>query len=409
MDNNLEKVIEEIRKDFPILKTKKDGKSLAYLDNGATTQKPKIVADRLYKFYTEEYATIHRGVYNLSQKATQYVNEAREIVRSFINASSTKEIIFTRGTTESINLVANSYGNKFLQENDEIVISGLEHHANIVPWQEVSKRTGAKLRVLPINQKGEVEIQDVNEYITANTKLIAITHVSNALGTINPIELIIKEGRKVGAKILIDGAQAVSHKAVDVQTLDCDFYTFSSHKLFGPSGIGVLFGKKDILESMSVYQTGGDMIETVTFEKTTYSGLPEKFEAGTPAIAEIIGLGEAIKYMNSIGFDVIKKIEKMILDYANYKLEKIDRLKVIGTANKKASVISFIIEGIHPHDIGTVLDEDNVAIRAGHHCAQPIMKFLNIPATSRASMTFYNNKKDIDQFVKSLESLKHLF
>lgn len=406
--DNPVKTIAQIRADFPVLNTRHHDQPLAYLDNGATTQKPKCVADRMHDFYTQEYATIHRGVYHLSQKATVAVDEARRHVARFLNAPTVQSIIFTRGTTEAINLVAHSWGQAFINPGDEILISALEHHANIVPWQIVAQKTGAELKVIPMNQDGSLDLSDLDQLITDQTALVAMNHVSNALGTINPIQTVIQKARAHGAKILIDGAQAVSHMPVDVQALDCDFYAFSSHKLFGPSGIGVLYGKKDLLEKMPPYQTGGDMIETVTFEKTTYAGLPEKFEAGTPSIAEIIGLGEAITYIDSIGFETIQAQETHLLNTATAALKTIDCLNIIGTAANKASVISFAMDGIHPHDIGTILDEHNVAIRAGHHCAQPIMDFYGVPATARASFSVYNNDDDIQQLVQALQVAKEL-
>ena len=402
----LSKKIEEIRSNFPVLQTTRKNKPLVYLDNAATTQKPKCVAESLYHFYTNEYATIHRGIYQLSQIATQRVQETRKNIQKFLNASHTKEIIFTKGTTEAINLVASSYGQNFIKEGNEILITQLEHHANIIPWQIVAEKVNAKLKVIPMLKSGELDLEKVDDLLTENTALMALTHVSNALGTINPIQDLIKKAKSVNAKVLIDGAQAVSHIPIDVQALDCDFYTFSSHKLYGPTGVGVLYGKKELLEKMPPYQTGGDMIENVTFEKTTFANIPNKFEAGTPAIAEIIGLGEAIKYVEQIGFDTIQKQENYLLKIATEKLQDISGLKIIGNAKEKAGVISFELCNLHPHDVGTILDEQNVAIRAGHHCAQPIMTYYGVPATTRASFAVYNNEMDIDRLIAGLRTAK---
>ncbi len=400
--------LNRIRADFPVLSTTSSGVPLVYLDNAATTQKPKCVADRLYKFYTEEYGTIHRGVYQLSQQATDFYESSRETVRGFLNARSISEVIFTKGTTEAINLVAHSFGRAFLKAGDEIVISGMEHHANIVPWQQVCEFTGAVLRVVPLQDDGSILMSDFQSLLSDRTKLVSMVHVSNALGTVNPVSEIVKLAHGVGAKVLIDGAQAVSHFQVDVQSLDCDFYVFSSHKLYGPTGVGVLYGKEDLLNRMPPYQTGGDMIESVTFEKTTFAKAPARFEAGTPAIAEVIGFAEAIRYVQTIGFDFIQKQESLLLAYATEQFEKLSGVTIIGTASEKASVLSFAIDGVHPHDIGTVMDDLGIAIRAGHHCAQPVMKRFGVPATARASFAFYNTTEEIDRLVAGVKRCQEL-
>lgn len=395
--------IKKIKADFPVLQSQSNGQDLVYLDNAATTQKPNVVIDRLKQFYTHEYGTIHRGVYFLSQQATEFYDNSRRTVQKFINAEHEKEIVFTRGTTESINLVAHGLAQDFLKAGDEILITAMEHHANIVPWQEACKRSGAVLKVAPINTKGEIIQHEFDALLTEKTKVVAFVHVSNALGTINPAKELIAKAKAVGAITLLDGAQSVAHMPVDVQNLECDFFVFSGHKLYGPTGIGILYGKYEVLDSLPPYQTGGDMIETVTFEKTTFARAPQKFEAGTPAIAEPLGLAAAIDYLSDIGMDVIDHYENELKVIATEKLESIPGVKIIGTAAHKAAVISFIIDGVHPHDVGTILDEKGLAIRAGHHCAQPIMDFFKVPATNRASFSFYNTTEDIEKLVDAVK------
>lgn len=394
--------IKKIRADFPILSQKIRGKELVYLDNGATTQKPQVVIDAIDKYYTEQNSNIHRGVHYLSQEATSAYENARTIIQEFINAGKKEEIIFTKGTTDGINLVAQTFSKAFLNEGDEIIISALEHHSNIVPWQIACEDKGAKLRVIPINQKGELLMDEFKQLLNSKTKLVAVNHISNSLGTINPIEEIIALSHAVGAKVLIDGAQAVAHTKVDVQALNADFYAFSAHKLFGPTGTGILYGKEDLLNALPPYQGGGDMIKTVTFEKTTYNDLPHKFEAGTPNIVGGIGLGEAINYVNSIGLKEIGEYEDELLAYATQELLTIDGLKIIGEAENKASVISFVINGLHPFDVGTIVDQLGIAVRTGHHCTQPLMTFFEIPGTIRASFSFYNTKEEVDSLVEAL-------
>ena len=385
--------IQLIREEFPILQTKvRDKTPLVYLDNAATTQKPRAVIESINRFYSEQNGTVRRGVYFLSEQATASFEEARQTIANFINAPKSSEIIFTKGCTESINLVAQCFGAAFLQENDEVIISALEHHANIVPWQMACAQRKAKLKVISINQNGEIDLENFESLLTERVKIVAVSHISNALGSINPIKEIIQKAHKFNIPVLIDGAQAVPHCKIDVQDLDCDFYAFSGHKVYGPTGIGVLYGKTKYLEKMPPYQGGGDMIETVTFEKTTYAPLPAKFEAGTPAIAEAIGLAVAMNYLQTIGLDKIEIYEKQLLNYATDKMQEIPELKIIGNACQKASLISFVLEGVHPHDIGTILDQEfGIAVRAGHHCAQPVMKFFKVPATTRASFSFYNS------------------
>lgn len=397
------KSIQEIRKDFPILSRTVHNKPLVYLDNGATGQKPTCVIDCISDYYKTYNSNIHRGVHHLSQIATSAYEEGREVLQKFINAKHTHEVIFTKGTTDGINLVANCFGRKFLSAGDEVIISTMEHHSNIVPWQMICEQTGAILKVIPINQKGELEMDAFSAMLSDKTKIVAVTHISNTLGTINPIESIIKQSHKVGAKVLIDAAQSVPHAALDVQELDCDFLVFSGHKMFGPTGTGILYGKEDILNAMPPYQGGGDMIKEVTFEKTTYNTLPHKFEAGTPNIADGIGLAKAAEYILSIGYDFIGKHEAELLAYGTAELKKIEGLRIVGEAANKASVISFLIEGIHPFDLGTILDQLGIAIRTGHHCTQPLMDFFQIPGTARASFAFYNTKEEIDVLVKGLE------
>ena len=380
-----------------------------YLDNAASCQKPQAVIDTITQVYSHEYANIHRGVHTLSVRATEHFEAAREKVRSFINAASHKEIIFTRGATEAINLVAQSYGRSNFKAGDEIVISAMEHHANIVPWQMLCQQTGAILKVAPMNIAGELLLDEFNDLLNERTKLVAITQMSNALGSINPIIDIIDAAHSLGIPVLIDGAQAIPHLSIDVQALDCDFYVFSSHKLYGPSGVGVLYGKQALLNAMPPYQGGGDMIRQVTFAKTEYAGLPHKFEAGTPAIAEVIGLGAAIDYVNQIGLSAIAAHETDLLNYATKQALQIPELNIIGQAKEKASILSFTLNKIHPHDIGTMLDSLGIAIRAGHHCAMPVMDFYGVPATARASFAMYNTRLEVDILIQGIKNLIEVF
>ena len=403
--------ITSIRNDFPILNREVNGKSLVYFDNGATAQKPLSVISAITKYYTFQNSNIHRGIHTLSQQATDAYEQARKTVQAFINAKYDHEVIFTSGTTHSINLVTNSFAKKYLAEGDEIIISTMEHHSNIVPWQMVCEEYGCTLKVIPINDKGELLLEEFKKKVTKNTRMVAITHVSNTLGTINPIKEIIKyvrehaplSGEKEGAFILIDGAQAVPHKKVDVQDLDCDFYVFSGHKMFGPTGVGILYGKEAVLNEMPPYQGGGDMIKTVTFEKTTYNCLPHKFEAGTPNIIGGIGLAAAIDYMNKVGINNIAAYEEELLTYATEQIKTIEGVRIIGEAEQKASVLSFLVDGTHPTDIGMILDKLGVAIRTGHHCTEPLMNRFEIPGTARASFAFYNTKEEIDIFIEALK------
>ena len=399
--------IQKIRADFPILSQKVNGKPLVYFDNGATSQKPKVVIEAIAKYYQEINANIHRGVHTLSQLATDAYEVSRKKVQSHINAQFSHEVIFTSGTTHSINAVANGFAS-ILKTTDEVLVSALEHHSNIVPWQMLCERTGATLKVIPMNEKGELIIADFDKLLSEKTKIVAVNHISNALGTINPIEYMIKKAHQVGAAILIDGAQATPHLKPDVQALDCDFYVFSGHKICGPTGVGILYGKEEWLRKLPPYQGGGEMIATVSFEKTTYADLPHKFEAGTPNIEAGIVLGTAIDYLNDIGFDQIARYEQELLAYATEKLLEIKGLKIYGTAQEKTSVISFNIDGIHPYDIGTIIDQLGIAVRTGHHCAQPIMDFYKIPGTIRASFAFYNTKEEIDIFVEAVQKAQKM-
>ncbi|MCK9606049.1 MAG: cysteine desulfurase [Methylomonas sp.] len=401
--------IDQIRADFPILGETVRNKPLVYLDNAASCQKPQTVIDSIVHVYSHEYANIHRGVHTLSVKATDRFEAAREKVKEFINAGSTKEIVFVRGATEAINLIAQSYGKSQLQAGDEIVISAMEHHANIVPWQMLCQQIGTVLKVAPMNQKGELIFEEFEKLLGANTRLVAIAHMSNALGTINPVERIIAAAQAKNIPVLLDGAQAIPHMPVDVQALGCDFYVFSGHKLYGPSGTGVLYGKQALLEAMPPYQGGGDMIRTVSFEKTTYAGLPHKFEAGTPAIAEIIGLGAAIDYVTAVGMDKIAAYEAELLAYATEQAEQIKGMNIIGQAAEKGGILSFTLDHIHPHDIGTMLDSVGIAVRAGHHCAMPVMDFYAVPATARASFAMYNTRQEIDVLMQGIKSLIEVF
>ena len=394
--------IQKIRADFPILSQKVNGKPLVYFDNGATSQKPQVVIDAISTYYSEINANIHRGVHTLSQLATDAYEASRNTIQNHLNAKHNYEIIFTSGTTFGINLVANGFAS-LLKAGDEVMVSALEHHSNIVPWQFLCERTGAKLVVIPMNEKGELILSEYDNLLSEKTKIVAVNHISNALGTVNPIEYIIKKAHGVGAAVLIDGAQATPHLRPDVQALDCDFYVFSGHKVCGPTGVGILYGKEEWLRKLPPYQGGGEMIAEVTFEKTTYADLPHKFEAGTPNIEGGIVLGTAIDYMNAIGFDDIATYEHELLLYGTKRLQEIEGLKIFGTSENKASVISFNIDGIHPYDIGTIIDKLGIAVRTGHHCAQPIMNFFNIPGTIRASFAFYNTKEEIDIFVEAVK------
>jgi cysteine desulfurase/selenocysteine lyase len=393
--------IQKVRADFPILSQKVNGKPLVYFDNGATSQKPQVVIDAISRYYSEYNANIHRGVHTLSQLATDAYEKSRNTIQKHINAKQNYEIIFTSGTTFGINLVANGFAS-LLKTDDEVLVSALEHHSNIVPWQFLCEKTGAKLVVIPMNEKGELILSEFDNLLSEKTKIVAVNHISNALGTVNPIEYIIKKAHVVGAAVLIDGAQATPHLRPDVQALDCDFYVFSGHKVCGPTGVGILYGKEDWLRKLPPYQGGGEMIAEVTFEKTTYADLPHKFEAGTPNIEGGIVLGTAIDYMNAIGFDNIATYEHELLLYGTKRLQEIEGLTIYGTSENKASVISFNLEGIHPYDIGTIIDKLGIAVRTGHHCAQPIMNFYNIPGTIRASFAFYNTKEEIDIFVEAV-------
>ena len=398
-----------IRSQFPVLRQHVNGKPLVYLDNGASSQMPQVVIDRINHYHSHEHANIHRGIHTLSQRATDAYELSRKKVRDFINAGSLEEVIFTTGTTDSINLVAQSYGLKHFKEGDEIILSQMEHHANIIPWQLIAEQTGAVLKVIPITGAGELILDEYYKLLSGRTKMVAVIHVSNVLGTINPVKEIIEAAHKKGIPVLVDGAQAVPHSSVDVQDLDADFYAFSAHKMCGPTGLGVLYGKKELLEAMPPYRGGGDMIDKVTFEKTTWNDLPHKFEAGTPPIAAGIGLGSAIDFLNEIGMENITTREQELLEYATQKLEVVDGVRIVGTAKNKASVISFLMQGIHPSDAGTILDQEGIAIRTGHHCAQPIMQYYTIPGTMRASISFYNNEKDIDTLVEGIYTVKEFF
>ena len=404
MENSLPRKfnVREIREDFPALRQTVYGKNLIYFDNGATSQKPQMVIDAINKYYSKDNANIHRGVHHLSQKATTEYEAARTIIANYLNAGAAHEIIFTKGTTDGINLVASSFGT-LLKAGDEIIISAMEHHSNIVPWQMLCERVGCILKVIPISKKGELLIEEYEKLLNNNTKLVSITHISNTLGTINPIKKIIQKAHEVGAKVLVDGAQSIQHTRVDVKELDCDFFVFSGHKVFGPTGIGVLYGKEAILNKMPPYQGGGDMILKVTFERTTYNELPFKFEAGTPHIAGAICLGKAFEYLQQFDLKDIEKHELELADYAKDLLLTFEGLHLVGDAKNKTSVVSFIVDGIHPFDLGTILDKQGIAVRTGHHCTQPLMDFYKIPGTVRASFAFYNTKEEIDAFIKALE------
>ena len=397
-----------VRKDFPILNKKVNGKKLVYADSAATTQKPTQVIDKINNYYSSQNANVHRGIHALSEEATREFEKSREIIANFINANSSTEIIFTKGATESINLVAQSFGEKFIEKNDEILISTMEHHSNIVPWQILSQRKDAKLKIIPVSDNGEIIIDELEKLVTTRTKIVALNHVSNALGTINPVTKLTKIAKKFGAKVLIDGAQGCVNDLVDVQRIGCDFYVFSGHKALGPTGIGVLYGRQDLLEDMPPWQGGGDMIKKVTFEQTTFNDLPYKFEAGTPNISGAIGLAEALKYLSKIGLNEIITHEKELLEMATKRALEIPNLKIIGQAENKAAIISFVIDDAHPQDIGTLLDQQGVAIRSGHHCVMPLMERFGLEGTVRASFCLYNNEEDVNAVFDAVETAAKL-
>ena len=401
--------VARIREDFPVLHQMVNGKPLVYLDNAATTQKPQAVIDALVRYYSADNSNVHRGVHTLSQRATEDYDSGRSKARQFLNAASDEEIIFVKGTTDGINLVAHSYARQHLGEGDEIIISTMEHHSNIIPWQVLCQEKGAHLRVIPISDAGELLMDEYESLLSSRTKLVAITHVSNVLGTVNPIKQIVEMAHSQGVPVLVDGAQATPHMPVDVQKIGCDFYVFSGHKIYGPTGIGVLYGKAELLEAMPPYQLGSDMIKSVTFERTVYNDLPYKFEAGTPNIAGVIGMGAAIDYLTEIGMDRIDNYEHGLLEYGTECLSGIDGVKIVGNAPGKASVLSFVMDCAHPHDIGTILDTEGVAIRTGHHCAQPLMNRYGVPATARASLSFYNTRDEVDLLVKAIDRVIEVF
>lgn len=398
-----------VREDFPVLGQTVNGKPLVYLDNAASAQVPRIVIERGAKYLREEHSNIHRGVHYLSQRATSAYEGAREKVRRFINAREARECIFVRGVTEGVNLVMHGYGRKFVNEGDEIVVSEMEHHSNLVPWQMLCEEKGARLRVIPMNDAGELILDEFDALLNERTKLVCVGHVSNSLGTVNPVKEIVARAHKAGVPVLVDGAQGAPHLKVDVQDLDCDFYAVSGHKMFAPTGSGVLYGKAEWLEKMNPFLGGGSMIRTVTFERSTYAAIPDKFEAGTPAIASAIGLGAAIDYLNSIDREAAHAHEQELLSYATEKLSAIEGVRVIGTAREKASVLAFVIDEVHPHDVGTILDQEGIAIRAGHHCAQPVMQHFGVPATARASFAFYNTKEEVDSLVAAVQKVIEIF
>ncbi len=400
---------ERVRADFPILQQQVNGRPLVYLDNGATSQKPQAVIDELVRYYSTENANVHRGVHTLSQNATEDYEGARAKVKRLLNAADDHEIVFTRGTTDSINMVAQSFAKHNLGPGDEVIVSNMEHHSNIVPWQMLREEKGVVLRVVPIDESGELLMDEYERMLSPRTKLVSITHVSNALGTILPVEQIIEMAHAQGIPVMLDGAQAVPHMAVDVRKLDCDFYVFSGHKIFGPTGIGILYGKAELLDELPPVQGGGDMIKSVTFEETIYNDLPYKFEAGTPNIAGAIGLGAAVDYVQSVGYESFAAYEDDLLEYGTKALEGIEGLRIIGTAPRKAGILSFVMENVHPHDIGTILDTEGVAVRTGHHCAQPVMQRFQIPATVRASMAMYNTREDIDALVRAIDRVIEVF
>ena len=401
--------VSRAREEFPILKQEIHGKPLVYLDSAASAPKPKCVIDTISRFYAEDYSNIHRGVYELSQRSTRAYEDVRAKIRRFINASSEREIIFVRGTTEGINLVAQSYGRAHVGRGDEILITEMEHHSNIVPWQILCEESGARLRVAPMDDRGELELVKLEKLLGPSTRLVAVTHVSNALGTVNPVREIIELAHLRNVPVLVDGAQAVPHSRIDVQDLDCDFYCFSGHKLYGPSGVGVLYGKEELLENMRPYQGGGDMISSVTFEKTTYNRLPYKFEAGTPNIAGVVGLGAAVDYLEEIGIETVARHENDLLAYGTERLSEISTLRLVGQASCKVGVLSFVLDTAHPHDIGTILDQEGIAIRTGHHCAQPVMDHFGLSATARASLGLFNTTKDIDSLAGGIQKVIEVF
>jgi cysteine desulfurase/selenocysteine lyase len=401
--------VQKVRNDFPILQQRVRGKALVYLDNAATSQKPQVVIDAVGGYYEQDNANIHRGVHFLSEHATEEYEGARRTMQLFLNAADANEVIFIRGATEGINLVAQTYGRTRVRAGDEVLITAMEHHSNIVPWQILCEEKGAGLRVAPISDSGELQLKDFENLLGPRTKIVAVTHVSNALGTITPIQRMIEMAHRRNIPVLVDGAQAVPHLKVDVQALDCDFYVFSGHKVYGPTGIGVLYGKSALLDAMPPYQGGGDMISSVTFEKTTYNKLPYKFEAGTPHVAGAIGLGAAIEYVNDLGMDHIVAHEHKLLAYASETVSAIPDIRLIGTANEKAGVLSFLLDGIHPHDIGTILDQEGIAIRTGHHCAQPVMQRFGIAATARASFALYNTREEVDALVEGIQKVREVF
>ena len=401
--------VEHIRADFPILKLQVEGKPLVYLDNAASSQMPQQVIDRLVRYQTSEHANINRGVHYLSETATAEYESARRRLQHFINAREDREVVFTSGTTDSINLVMHGYGRKYIRAGDEIILTTLEHHSNIVPWQMLAEEKGAKIRVVPISDAGELLVDEYEKLFNARTKFVGVLHVSNALGTINPVKEMIAFAHARGVPVLVDGAQAAPHMAVDVQDLDCDFYAFSGHKLCGPTGIGVLYGKAELLERMQPFKGGGDMILSVTFEKTTYNSIPHKFEAGTPPIAAAIGLGAAVDYLSAIGLDTISAYELKLLNYATEQISNLPGVRVIGTAARKTAVLSFVMEGVHPHDIGTLLNHEGVAVRTGHHCVQPVMLRLRVPATTRASFAFYNTMAEVDTLISGIRTVQKVF
>lgn len=401
--------VARIREDFPILKETVHGKPLVYFDNGATSQKPQSVIETIDRYYREENSNIHRGVHHLSERATVAYEAAREKIQGFVNAKASSEIIFVRGTTEAINLAAQSYGRNFLQPGDEIVVSAMEHHSNIVPWQMLCEQIGARLRVIPINHDGEIVMEEYRRLLNRKTKFVSVTHVSNALGTVVPVKELIALAHERGVPVLLDGAQAAPHLKIDVQDLDCDFYAFSGHKVFGPTGVGVLYGRAELLEKMPPYQGGGDMISLVTFEKTHYNVVPYKFEAGTPHIAGGIGLGAAIDYLQKLDWEQVAAHEHKLLGYATDALSSIDAVRIIGTAKEKAGVVSFVVDHVHAHDVGTILDQEGVAIRAGHHCAMPVMQRFGVPATARASFAFYNTIEEIDVMIQAIHRVLKVF
>lgn len=398
--------VEKIREDFPQLKTTVNGKPLVYLDNAATTLKPKVVIDQMTKHLSQDVANVHRGIHTLSEMGTRQFEETRIAVQHFINAPQAHEVIYTKGTTDAINLLANSFGERFLKAGDEILLSQMEHHSNIVPWQMIAEKKGAKVVVIPVNDKGDIVLEEYKKLLNPKVKMVSVVHTSNTLGTTNPVKEMIKLAHAVGAKVAIDGAQSIAHQKVDVQDLDCDFLVFSAHKIYGPNGLGILYGKEELLNEMPPYQGGGAMISEVTFEKTTYNILPNKFEAGTPAIAEVIAFKAAIDYVQQLGMDNIYNYEHELLAYATSELKKIQGIRFIGESETKSGVLSFVLEGVHPHDLGTLLDKQGVAIRTGHHCTQPLMKRFGITACARASFTFYNTKADVDALITAINKAK---